>query len=102
VVYLEQAYPRPKYLWPTAFAFQSVVLAFSSSNTIGEVHHMSHVGHLPDFYIVMAEYLFATGDYSPTAWELKGLAVACMTLVMASEYCRFQALDQFKLTSPRK
>ncbi|TVY13103.1 High-affinity methionine permease [Lachnellula arida] len=35
VVYLEQAYPRPKYLLPTAFAVQSVILSFSSSNAIG-------------------------------------------------------------------
>jgi amino acid transporter len=35
VVYLEQAYPRPKYLLPTAFAVQSVLLSFSSSNAIG-------------------------------------------------------------------
>ena len=36
VVYLEQAYPRPKWLLPTAFAFYAVVLSFSSSNAIGE------------------------------------------------------------------
>jgi hypothetical protein len=35
VVYLEQAYPRPKYLLPIAFAVQSVFLSFSSSNAIG-------------------------------------------------------------------
>lgn len=35
VVWLEQAYPRPKYLLPTAFAVQSVLLSFSSSNAIG-------------------------------------------------------------------
>ena len=35
VVYLEQAYPRPKYLLPIAFAVQSVLLSFSSSNAIG-------------------------------------------------------------------
>lgn len=38
VVYLEQAYPRPKYLLPTAFAVQSVLLSFSSSNAIGNSH----------------------------------------------------------------
>ncbi|KAM0320759.1 hypothetical protein ACHAO8_000050 [Botrytis cinerea] len=37
VVYLEQAYPRPKYLLPTTFAVQSVLLSFSSSNAIGLV-----------------------------------------------------------------
>lgn len=35
VVYLEQAYPRPKYFLPTTFAVLSVLLSFSSSNCIG-------------------------------------------------------------------
>ena len=38
VVYLEQAYARPKYLLPLAFAVQSVLLSFSSSNCIGELY----------------------------------------------------------------
>ena len=38
VVYLEQAYARPKYLLPLAFAVQSVLLSFSSSNCIGEIY----------------------------------------------------------------
>lgn len=36
VVYLEQAYPRPKYFFPTVFAVQTVLLSFSASNAIGE------------------------------------------------------------------
>jgi amino acid permease len=36
VVYLEQAYPRPKYFFPTTFAVMTVVLSFSSSNAIGK------------------------------------------------------------------
>ena len=35
VVYLEQAYPRPKHLFPVAYAVLSVILSFSSSNAIG-------------------------------------------------------------------
>lgn len=35
VVYLEQAYPRPKYFFPIAFAVQTVILSFSSGNSIG-------------------------------------------------------------------
>ncbi|QSZ34470.1 hypothetical protein DSL72_006064 [Monilinia vaccinii-corymbosi] len=58
VVYLEQAYPRPKYLLPTTFAVQSVLLSFSSSNAI-----------------VMGDYLFAMAGYTPSAWEEKGIAV---------------------------
>ncbi|EGO55774.1 hypothetical protein NEUTE1DRAFT_47799 [Neurospora tetrasperma FGSC 2508] len=63
VVYLEQAYPRPRWLFPTAFAFQSVALSFSSSNAI-----------------VLAQYLFRINGHSPTAWELKGVAVAGYTV----------------------
>lgn len=36
VVYFEQAFPRPKYFFPTMFAMQTVILSFSSSNAIGE------------------------------------------------------------------
>lgn len=61
-VYLEQAYPRPRYLFPISFAVQTVALSFSSGNSI-----------------VMAEYLFAIGDHTPTNWETKGVAIACYT-----------------------
>ncbi|THV86340.1 amino acid transporter [Aureobasidium pullulans] len=64
VVYLEQAYPRPKYFFPIAFAVQTVILSFSSGNAI-----------------VMAQYLFKIGDHTPSAWEQKGVAIACYTLV---------------------
>jgi amino acid transporter len=40
VVYLEQAFPRPKYFFPIAFAVQTVILSFSSGNAIG-MHHNS-------------------------------------------------------------
>ncbi|KAL2190552.1 hypothetical protein L209DRAFT_703788 [Thermothelomyces heterothallicus CBS 203.75] len=62
VVYLEQAYPRPKWLISTTFAFQSVALSFSSSNAI-----------------VMAQYLWRCGTSTPTDWQLKGTAIACYT-----------------------
>jgi amino acid transporter len=35
VVYLEQAYPRPRYFFPTVFAMQTVLFSFSSSNAVG-------------------------------------------------------------------
>lgn len=35
VVNLEQAYPKPRYLFPTAFAMQNIILSFRSSNAIG-------------------------------------------------------------------
>lgn len=36
VVFLEQAYPRPMWLFPTTFAVQSVILSFGSANATGE------------------------------------------------------------------
>lgn len=63
VVYLEQAFPRPRYLFPITFAIQSVLLSFSSSNAI-----------------VLAQYLFRINGHSPSAWELKGVAVAGYTV----------------------
>ena len=63
VVYLEQAYPRPKYFFPVAFAVQSVILSFSSSNAI-----------------VLATYIFRMAGHTPTDWESKGVAVAGYTI----------------------
>lgn len=36
VVFLEQAYPRPTWFFPTTFAVQNVILSFASSNAIGK------------------------------------------------------------------
>ncbi|OOG00652.1 hypothetical protein ASPCADRAFT_125662 [Aspergillus carbonarius ITEM 5010] len=63
VVYLEQAYPRPKYFFPTVFAMQTVLFSFSSSNAV-----------------VLAEYLFKLADAETTAWKEKGVAVAVYTV----------------------
>lgn len=38
-MYLEQAFPRPKYFFPIAFAVQTVILSFSSGNAIGMRHN---------------------------------------------------------------
>ncbi|OAL23763.1 hypothetical protein AYO20_10909 [Fonsecaea nubica] len=65
VVYLEQAYPRPKWLFPTTFALWYLILSFSSSNCI-----------------VLASYLFQINGHEPTAWELKGVALAAWTVVI--------------------
>jgi amino acid transporter len=59
VVYLEQAYPRPKYFFPLTFAVQTVALSFSASNSI-----------------VLSEYLWKVNGHSPSPWELKGVAIA--------------------------
>ncbi|RWA04273.1 hypothetical protein EKO27_g10832 [Xylaria grammica] len=63
VVYLEQAYPRPKHFFPISFAFYSVVLSFSASNAI-----------------VLSNYLWALAHKTPTDWQVKGVAVAAYTL----------------------
>ncbi|KAL7941871.1 amino acid transporter [Trichoderma barbatum] len=65
VVYLEQAFPRPRWLFSTAFAFQSVILSFSSANSY-----------------VLAQYLFKMTDHTPTDWQLKGVAIAGYTVAL--------------------
>ncbi|KAF4936127.1 High-affinity methionine permease [Colletotrichum fructicola] len=63
VVFLEQAYPRPMWLFPTTFAVQSVILSFGSANAT-----------------VMANYLIAISGHEGTDWQIKGTALACYTL----------------------
>jgi amino acid transporter len=63
VVYLEQAFPKPKYLIPTIFAAKHVIFSFASSNAV-----------------VMAQYIFGIGGVSYTPWQMKGVAVALYTL----------------------
>ncbi|KAF5512992.1 High-affinity methionine permease [Colletotrichum aenigma] len=76
VVYLEQAYPRPKWLFPTAVAFQSVALSFSSGNAI-----------------VLSQYLFKVAGSTPGPWQLKGVAVAGYTVAtLATAYGLTNAL----------
>lgn len=72
VVYLEQAYPRPKYFFPTAFAMLNVLLAFSSSNAV-----------------TLSNYLFRIVGRSATEWESKGVAVAGYTVAVV---CTYQTL----------
>ncbi|KAJ7207435.1 high affinity methionine permease [Mycena pura] len=67
VVYLEQAYKRPKYFFPAAFAAITVILEFSASNSI-----------------VLANYLlYAAGNDTPTEWLTRGVAVAGYTVASA-------------------
>ncbi|OQE29134.1 hypothetical protein PENFLA_c004G00947 [Penicillium flavigenum] len=74
VVFLEQAYPNPKFLFLTTFAVQSVILSFGSANAT-----------------VMAKYLIAISGYTGTDWQIKGTALACyslatLTLVFNTKY----------------
>ncbi|ROT37599.1 high-affinity methionine permease [Sodiomyces alkalinus F11] len=65
VVYLEQAYPRPKHFFPVAFAVQSVLLSFSSSNAV-----------------VLSRYLWRIVGRESTEWEMRGVAIAAYTLAV--------------------
>lgn len=49
-VYLEQAFPRPRYFFPIAFAVQSVILSFSSGNAIGTMMMLDWVHSADDLY----------------------------------------------------
>ncbi|KAF8183980.1 high affinity methionine permease [Pholiota molesta] len=62
VAYLEKAFPKPKFLLPTVFAVQSVLLSFSSSNAI-----------------VLANYLLVAAGTPQTTWNVRGVAVGVFT-----------------------
>ncbi|PSN65237.1 high-affinity methionine permease [Corynespora cassiicola Philippines] len=64
VTYLEQAYPRPAFLFPTAYAFFNIAFSFSSSNAV-----------------VLARYIYRAADYDATEWENKGLAMGSYTFL---------------------
>jgi amino acid transporter len=64
VAYLEQAYPRPVFLFPTAFAFITVAFSFSSSNAV-----------------VLARYIYRAAGHQATEWENKGLAISAYSLL---------------------
>ncbi|KAH6886500.1 high affinity methionine permease [Thelonectria olida] len=77
VVFLEQAYPRPIWFFPTTFAVQSVILSFGSSNAI-----------------VLAKYLFAISGSAGTDWQVKGVAltgytIATLCLVFNTKYAYY-------------
>ena len=76
VVYLEQAFLKPQYFFPTIFAVKHVVFSFGSSNSI-----------------VLAEYLFGIAGSSYTNWQLKGVAVAAYTLALIgwSTLCHWES-----------
>ena len=74
VVYLEQAWKKPKYLFPAAFAASTVITSFSASNCI-----------------VFADYIFSAAGHNATAWESKALAtaaytVACLAILLSTKW----------------
>lgn len=64
VAYLEQAYPRPAFLFPTTYALFTVALSSSSSNAV-----------------VLARYIFRAAGHTATEWENKGLAMSAYTIL---------------------
>lgn len=93
VVYLEQAYPRPKYFFPVAFAVQSVILSFSSSNAIGmSLRASPQQGHQANWNTVFSTYVFRMADRTPTDWESKGVAIAGYTAAVICKPSRDAAI----------
>ncbi|KAG5720621.1 hypothetical protein E4T56_gene4549 [Termitomyces sp. T112] len=70
VAYLEKAYPKPRFLIPTAFAVQSVILSFTSSNAI-----------------VLAQYFLVAGGAETSTWNVRGLAIGAMTVIVLICIC---------------
>lgn len=66
VAYLEQAYPRPAFLFPTTYAFFAIALSSSSSNAV-----------------ILARYIFRAAGHEATEWENKGVAMGFYTLLAA-------------------
>ncbi|OAG06518.1 amino acid transporter [Paraphaeosphaeria sporulosa] len=64
VVYLEQAFPKPAFLFATMYAFITVIFSFSSSNAV-----------------VLARYIYRAAGYQAGEWANKGLALASYTLL---------------------
>ncbi|THH01778.1 hypothetical protein EW145_g6853 [Phellinidium pouzarii] len=66
VVYLEQAYPRPKFLVPISFAVTTVLLSFSATNSI-----------------VFAQYFMTLFDITATSAKQTILALSVATFAVA-------------------
>ncbi|KAG0695135.1 amino acid permease-domain-containing protein [Suillus ampliporus] len=75
VVYLEQAYPRPQFLVPVAFAVTSVLLSFSATSSI-----------------VFAQYALTIFDVPITPASQTAVAITVCTVGVACELPIFLAL----------
>ncbi|TRX96570.1 hypothetical protein FHL15_002472 [Xylaria flabelliformis] len=81
VVYLEQAYPRPRHFFPISFAFYSVVLSFSSSNAIDwEVKGVAIAA-----YSLAVICVIAHNKYSLWAMNIIGI-VKILTLIFITGF----------------
>lgn len=64
VVYLEQAFPRPRFFFPVAFAVQTIILSFTSGNAI-----------------VLATWIFRLCGATGSEWALKGTAIGAFAAI---------------------
>ncbi|VEU23049.1 DEKNAAC104201 [Brettanomyces naardenensis] len=62
-VYLEQAFPHPKYLVPVVYAATNVTLSFATSSAMA-----------------FATYIFDAADYDASAWEIRALGISSLVL----------------------
>lgn len=62
VAYLEQAYPKPKFLVPTIFAAVSIVLSYTTSSALA-----------------FGQYVLAAAEIESKTWYYRGIAVAALT-----------------------
>jgi amino acid transporter len=69
VVYLEQAFHRPKFFFPVTFAVYSILLSFNSGNSL-----------------VLAQYIFRVAGRQGGEWEQKAIAIGGITIVCIGEY----------------
>lgn len=63
VAYLEQAFPKPRFMIPVSYAAVTVILSFSTTSASA-----------------FASYVFKAAGHTPTAWEQRGLAVLPLLL----------------------
>lgn len=62
VAYLEQAYPKPKFLVPTIYAAVTVVLSYTTSSALA-----------------FGQYILNAADVESTTWKYRGIAIVALT-----------------------
>lgn len=64
VAYLEQAYPKPKYLIPTAYAAVTVILSYTTSSAVA-----------------FGTYILSAAGAEDSTWNQRGVGVGVLTFV---------------------
>lgn len=83
VVYLEQAYPRPKFLVPISYAVTTVLLSFVVITFIKNIIINSTSRFSATNSIVFAQYFMTIFDIIVTARKQTALALAVATFAVA-------------------